>query len=95
MPEATRAVSNLAMYVFAKEHYLKTLLSTGRITQDQYEQMNKYLYDRFDISAIDDFDISVIELQQPQPIHENPSDHIMIQHEITIAKRGAQLLCHF
>jgi hypothetical protein len=56
MPEAGRTVSNYTMYVFGKEKYLKTLLRSGRITAEQYEKMERFLYERFGIDSVDDFD---------------------------------------
>ena len=74
MPDTGRAVSNLTMYVFAKEHYLKTLLQSGKITQERYERINDLLYERFQIASVDAFYISVLSPPQSQPDTENSSE---------------------
>ena len=66
MPETGRAISNHTMYVFAKEKYLKTLLQSGKITQAQYGNMERFLFERFRITDVDDFDIPAAPQAQQQ-----------------------------
>ena len=72
MPEAGRTVSNYTMYVFGKEKYLKTLLRSGRITAEQYEKLERFLYERLGIDSVDDFDdISTVSRIMAQPVRDN------------------------
>lgn len=40
----------LVMYVIAKEKYLQALLNDGAISQSDFDEMSKFLYDRFHIA---------------------------------------------
>jgi len=66
MPETGQTISNHTMYVFAKDNYLKTLLQSGKITKEQYGKMDRFLYERFRIADVDDFDITVVSQFQQQ-----------------------------
>ena len=61
MSESGWTISNYTMYVFAKEKYMRELLRSGRITQAQFDKMDKLLYARFNISEIEDeIDLSIL-----------------------------------
>lgn len=93
MPETGRAVSKHTMYVFAKEKYLKTLLQSGKITQEQYEEMERFLYERFQIADVDDFDIPIAPQPQQQTDIRTPeeSDQILEPRETEQAPANASL----
>lgn len=74
MPETGRTISNHTMYVFAKEKYLKELLRSGRITQEQFVGMERFLYERFQVSSVDDFDIPIGDLVEQQPANSHSSE---------------------
>ncbi|MEA4969138.1 MAG: KilA-N domain-containing protein [Candidatus Pelethousia sp.] len=52
--------NRLVMYVIAKEKYLTTLLSEGKITQSDFEKMSHFLYERFHISDMPIKDIQEV-----------------------------------
>ena len=61
MSESGQTISNYTMYVFAKEKYMRELLRSGRITQAQFDKMDKLLYARFNISEIEDeIDLAIL-----------------------------------
>lgn len=93
MPETGHAVSKHTMYVFAKEKYLKTLLQSGKITQEQYEAMERFLYERFQIANVDDFDIPIAPQPQQQTdiIIPEESDQIPEPRETEHAPVNASL----
>ena len=65
MAESGRTISNHTMYVFAKEKYIRELLSSSRITRDQFDKMDKLLYARFGVSEIeDDIDLLIRSMAQ-------------------------------
>jgi KilA-N domain. len=39
------------MYIVAKEQYLTTLLNEGTISQDEFDKMDRFLYERFHIKG--------------------------------------------
>lgn len=48
------------MYVIAKEKYLTTLLREGKISQNDFEKMSRFLYERFHIADVPAEDIQEI-----------------------------------
>ncbi|MPM05126.1 hypothetical protein SDC9_51412 [bioreactor metagenome] len=49
--ENANSSDNLVMYIVAKEQYLTTLLSDGAISQDEFDKMDRFLYERFHIKG--------------------------------------------
>lgn len=42
---------NLVMYIVAKEQYLTTFLNEGTISPDEFDKMDRFLYERFHIKG--------------------------------------------
>jgi len=51
----TTEISNHAIYVIAREQYLKGLLELDILTQEQFEQMDRFMYKRLNISEIENY----------------------------------------
>lgn len=49
--ENANSSDNLVMYIIAKEQYLTTLLNEGTISQDEFNKMDRFLYERFQIKG--------------------------------------------
>gem|GEM_PF-1731674 len=52
--------NRLVMHVIAKEKYLTTLLSEGKITRSDFEKMSHFLYEHFHISDVSAEDIQEV-----------------------------------
>ena len=52
-------ISNHATYLFAREQYLKGLLNAEIITKSQFEKMDRFIYDRLNISEIESYSQSI------------------------------------
>ena len=82
MSESGRTISSYTMYVFAKEKYMRELLRSGRITQEQFDKMDKLLYARFNISEIEDeIDLSILSRESElsvirQTVLETPESNM-------------------
>lgn len=49
--ENANSSDNLVMYIVAKEQYLTTLLNEGTISQNEFNKMDRFLYERFQIKG--------------------------------------------
>ena len=78
MSDVGQAVSNLATYRYAKEHFLDVLFQSGKITQKQYEKMHDFIYERFQIGSLAKFDIFVPDLPYSQSAIKSSPESVQV-----------------
>ncbi|HWQ71148.1 MAG TPA: KilA-N domain-containing protein [Desulfitobacteriaceae bacterium] len=70
--EDSKNSDNLVMYVIAKEQYLTALLNEGTISQDEFEKMDRFLYERFHIKGTNTDDFNAVRAAVASPVPAVP-----------------------
>ncbi|HWQ75628.1 MAG TPA: KilA-N domain-containing protein [Syntrophomonas sp.] len=66
--EDSKNSDNLVMYVIAKEQYLTALLNEGTISQDEFNKMDRFLYERFHIEGTSTSDFNAVRTAVASPV---------------------------